>query len=230
MEPWQFYLIISVQLLSGFISIILAILINKRNREYRGNKYLSLAFLLYSLYPFGSFFYELGINELIVQISIRISLIGSILGMGAFLISMSIFCLGSYSKNIKKFLLPGSIVTTLVCIIIIWPSSVTDVELNPTTSRRSIVLMGAISAYIFLTTSRMIYLLTGTINEIKLKNPEISDRLSTFRISLLISLGIILFSLIENITRIHFFNIFTYIFLLLFFIFISQPLLKKKIA
>ena len=88
--------------------------------------------------------------------------------------------------------------------------------------------MVVFSAYIFLTTIRMVYLLTNTMDEIKEKNPEITDKLKTFRLSLILSLGIVLFSIVENITQIHFFNIFTYLFLLLFIIFISKPLMKRK--
>ena len=162
--------------------------------------YLSLAFLLDSLYPIGRFFYELGINELIVQISLRISLIGSVLGMGAFLIAISIFCLGSYAKELKKFKVVGSIITTSVCIIIILPSSITFVGLNPTLTYWSIFLMVVFSAYIVLTTIRMVYLLTNTMNEIKDKNLEITEKLKTFRLYLILSLGIVFFSIIENIT------------------------------
>ena len=228
MEPWQLHSFLVIQVLTGILSIILAFLIYKRNKDYKGNFYLSLAFTMYSLYPIGRFFYELGFNELVVHISIRISLIGSILGMGAFLISMSIFCLGSYAKELKKYKIVGGIVTTLVCIVIILPSSIIFEQLDPTTTFWSILLMCVFSAYIILTTSRMIYLLTNTMNEIKDKNPEISDKLKNFRLALFFSLGIVLFSIIENITQIHFLNIFTYLFLLLFIIFISFPLMKKK--
>jgi hypothetical protein len=148
--------------------------------------------------------------------------------MGTFLISISIFCLGSYAKELKKYKIVGGIVTTLVCIVIILPSSITFEHLDPTTTIWSKILMGAFSAYILLTTSRMIYLLTNAIKEIKDKNTDISDKLKTFRLALIFSLGIVLFSIIENITQIHFFNIFTYLFLLLFIIFFSYPLMKKK--
>ena len=228
MEPWQLHSFLVTQVITGILSIILAILIYKRNSDYKGNIYLSLAFSLYSLYPIGRFFYELGFNELVVHISLRVSLLGSILGMGAFLISISIFCLGSYAKELKKYKIVGGMVTTLVCIIIILPSSITFVDLDPTTTSWSILLMCVFSAYIILTTSRMIFLLTNTINDLKDKNPEISDNLRTFRLALFFSLGIVLFSIIENITQIHFLNIFTYLFLLMFIIFISFPLMKKK--
>jgi len=227
MDPWQLYSILAVQLITGFISVILALKIFKRNSEYKGNLYLSLALILYSLYPFGRFFYELGFNELAVNISFRISLIGSILGMGTFLIAISIFCLGANAKDLKIFKIVGGIITTSVCIIIILPNSVEYIGINPTRTIWSIPLMIAFSVYIFLTTSRMIYLLTNTINEIKDKNAEIADSLRIFRLSLIFSLGILLFSLIENITQIHFFNIFTYLFLLLFISFFSRPILKK---
>lgn len=228
MEPWQLHSFLVIQVITGILAIILAFLIYKRNSKYKGNIYLSLAFSMYSLYPIGRFFYELGFNELVVHISIRVSLIGSILGMGAFLISISIFCLGSYAKELKIFKIVGSIITTLVCTIIILPSSITFEGLDPTTTIWSKILMGVYSAYIILTTSRMIYLLTNTINEIKEKSPEISDKLKTFRLALFFSLGIVLFSIIENITQIHLFNIFTYLFLLLFIIFFSYPIMKKK--
>ncbi|MHA1475270.1 MAG: hypothetical protein ACTSPA_03525 [Promethearchaeota archaeon] len=228
MEPWQLHSFLVIQVITGILSIILAFLIYKRNSEYKGNIYLSLAFSMYSLYPFGRFFYELGFSELVVQISLRVSLIGTILGMGAFLISISIFCLGSYAKELKKYKIAGGIVTTLVCIVIILPSSITFEQLDPTTTVWSKILMGVFSAYILLTTTRMIYLLTNTINELKVKSPEISNKLKTFRLALLFSLGIVLFSIIENITQIHFLNIFTYLFLLLFIIFFSYPLMKKK--
>ena len=228
MEPWQLHSFLVIQVITGVLSIILALLIYKRNKNYKGNLYLSLAFLLYSLYPIGRFFYELGFSELAVNISLRISLIGSILGMGAFLISISIFCLGSYAKELKKYKIVGSIITTLVCTIIILPSSITDVKVNPTSAIWSNILMIVFSVYIVLTTSRMIYLLTNTMKEIKDKNQEITEKLKNLRLSLIISLGIVFFSIIENITQLHFFNFFTYLFLLLFIIFISYPLMKKR--
>ena len=228
MEPWQLHSFLVIQVITGVLLIILALLIYKRNKDYEGNIYLSLGFSLYSLYPIGRFFYELGFSELAVHISLRISLIGSILGMGAFLIAISIFCLGSYAKELKKYKIIGGIITTLVCTIIILPSSITDVTVNPTSAIWSLILMIAFSFYIILTTSRMIYLLTNTLKEIKDHNPEITDKLKNLRLSLILSLGIVLFSIIENITQIHYFNIFTYLFLLLFIIFISYPLMKKK--
>ncbi len=228
MEPWQLHSFLVIQVITGVFSLILAMLIYKRNKNYKGNLYLSLAFSLYSLYPIGRFFYELGFSELAVNISLRVSLLGSILGMGAFLIAISIFCLGSYAKELKKYKIVGSIITTSVCIIIILPSSITDIELNPTSAIWSIILMCVFSVYIILTTSRMIYLLTNTMKEIKDNNPEITEKLKNLRLSLILSLGIVLFSIIENITHLHFFNFFTYLFLLLFIIFISYPLMKKK--
>ncbi len=228
MEPWQLHSFLVIQVITGVLSIILALLIYKRNKNYKGNLYLSLAFSLYSLYPIGRFFYELGFSELAVNISLRISLIGSILGMGAFLIAISIFCLGSYAKELKKYKIVGSIITTLVCTIIILPSSITDVKVNPTSAIWSVILMIVFSVYIVLTTSRMIYLLTNTMKEIKDKNQEITEKLKNLRLSLIISLGIVFFSIIENITQLHFFNFFTYLFLLLFIIFISYPLMKRR--
>ncbi len=228
MEPWQFYSMLTAQLLTGLIPLFLAYLIYKRNPEYKGNLFLSIGFLFYSLYPFGCFFYELGINEQVVQVSIRISYLGSILGAAFFLISMNIFCLGSQSEKIKKLLIPHSIFTTLVCIIIFLPSSITSIELNPTSAVRSMILVGAISSYIFLVTGRNIYLLTKTINEIKDKDLQIIMKLRNFRLALIISFGIMVFSIIENFTQIHFFNIFNYFFLLLTYIYISRPLLKKE--
>ena len=228
MEPWQLHSFLVIQVITGVLSIILALLIYKRNKNYKGNLYLSLAFSLYSLYPIGRFFYELGFSVLVVNISLRISLIGSILGMGAFLIAISIFCLGSYAKELKKYKIVGSIITTLVCTIIILPSSITDVKINPTSAIWSNILMIVFSVYIVLTTSRMIYLLTNTMKEIKDKNQEITEKLKNLRLSLIISLGIVFFSIIENITQLHFFNFFTYLFLLLFIIFISYPLMKKR--
>ena len=228
MEPWQFYSMLTVKLLTGLIQLILPYLIYKRNPEYKGNLFLSIGFVFYSLYPFGCFFYELGIIELVVQVSIRVSYLGSILGAAFFLLSMNTFCLGSYSEKIKKLLIPLIIVTTLVCIIIFLPSSITEVKLNPTSAIRSMILVGAISCYIFLTTGRSIYLLTITINEIKDKDLQITIKLRNFRLALIISFGIMVFSIIENFTQIHFFNIFNYFFLLLTYIFISKPLLKKE--
>ncbi len=230
MELWQFYTMLAVQLLTGFMALILAFFIYKRNPEYKGNVNLSFGFILYSLYPFGCFFYELGISELVVQISLRISYLGSILGALFFLISMSIFCLGSKSEQLRKFKIFAIIITILVCIIIFIPNSVTDVELNPTATERSMVLMAAISSYILLTTGRMVYLLSKTINEFEDKNSLVSQRLRNFRIALIISLGILIFSIIENITQIHFFNVFNYLFLLLTYILISRPLLQKKLS
>ncbi|QEE16757.1 hypothetical protein DSAG12_02587 [Promethearchaeum syntrophicum] len=228
MEPWQLYSILSIQLLTGIISLALSFLIYRRNKEYKGNLYLSLALILYSLYPFGRFFYELGFNELVVNISIRVSLIGNVLAMGSFLIAISIFCLGSYAKDLKIYKRVGTTITTLVCLIIIYPASIQNISLNPTFTEWSLILRVAFSAYILLTTSRMIYLLTNTMKELKVKNPEISEKLRVFRISLILSLGILLFSIIENITQIYFFNVLTYIFLLSFIIFFSQPLMKKR--
>ncbi len=228
MEPWQFYSMLTAQLLTGLIPLFLAYLIYKRNPEYKGNLFLSIGFLFYSLYPFGCFFYELGINELVVQVSIRVSYLGSILGAAFFFISMSIFCLGSQSEKIKKLLIPLIIFTTLICIMIFLPSSITSVELNPTSAVRSMILVGAISCYIFLATGGNIYLLTITINDIEDKNSQICIKLKNFRFALAISFGIMLFSIIENFTQIHFFNIFNYFFLLLTYIFISKPLLKQE--
>lgn len=230
MELWQFYTMLAVQLLTGFMALILAFFIYKRNPEYKGNVYLSIGFILYSLYPFGCFLYELGISELVVQISIRVSYLGTILGALFFLISMSIFCLGSKSEQLRKFKIPAIIITILACIIIFVPSSVTDVELNPTATERSMVLMGTISSYILLTTGRMVYLLSKTVKEINNKNLPVSKRLRNFRLALIISLGIMISSIIENITQIYFFNIFNYLFLLLTYILISRPLLMKKLS
>ncbi len=230
MELWQFYTMLTVQLLTGILAIILAIFIYKRNPEYKGNLYLSIGFILYSLYPFGCFFYELSISELVVKISIRVSYLGTILGALFFLISMSIFCLGSQSDQLNKFIIPIIIFTIIACIIILLPFSITCVELNPSSCERSMILMGAISSYILLTTGRMVYLLSKTIKEINNKNSQVSKKLSTFRLALIISLGIMISSIIENITQIYFFNIFNYLFLLMTYIIISQPLLQKKIS
>jgi hypothetical protein len=221
---------LTVQLLTGILAIILAIFIYKRNPEYKGNLYLSIGFILYSLYPFGCFFYELSISELVVKISIRVSYLGTILGALFFLISMSIFCLGSQSDQLNKFIIPIIIFTIIACIIILLPFSITCVELNPSSCERSMILMGAISSYILLTTGRMVYLLSKTIKEINNKNSQVSKKLSTFRLALIISLGIMISSIIENITQIYFFNIFNYLFLLMTYIIISQPLLHKKIS
>ncbi len=228
MELWQFYSILIVQLLTGFLAIILAFYIYKQNPTYKGNIYLSLGFLLYSLYPFGCFFYELGICDLCVQISIRVSLFGTILGSLFFLISMTIFCLGTKSESLKNLRLPAGIITTLVCIIILLPSSVSSIELSPTTANRSMALMGAISSYILLSTGRMIYLLSKTIKEIEDISSPVRKRLRKFRLALIISLGIMFCSIIENITGVRFFNIFNYLFLLATYIIISQPFFKKK--
>lgn len=228
MEPWQLYSLLAAQLITGIIALILAFLIYKRNPSYKGNIFLSIGFIFYSLYPFGSFFYELGINELVVQISIRASYFGTVLGSGSFLISMTIFCLSSISEQLKKYEIVGGILTILVCITIFLPNSITSVELNPSSCERSILLMGAISSYILLTTGRMIYLLSRTINEFKDKNSPVSNKLKKFRLALIISLGIMIFSIIENVTQLHFFNIFTYLILFLTYIVISQPLLKRQ--
>ncbi|MHA1611306.1 MAG: hypothetical protein ACTSYU_04565 [Promethearchaeota archaeon] len=228
MELWQFYSILFVQVFTGLTAIILAYFIYKQNPKYDGNQYLSLGFLLYSLYPFGCFFYELGICDLCIEISIRVSLFGTILGSLFFLISMNIFCLGSKSESLKKLKLPAGIITILVCVIILLPSSVSSIELHPSTAERSMLLMGAISSFILLSTGRMLYLLTKTIKEIEDKDSQVRKKLLKFRLALFISLGIMFCSIIENVTQIHYFNIFNYLFLLATYIIISQPFLKKK--
>lgn len=230
MEPWQFYLILIVQVITSLMAIILAILIYKRNPNYKGNVYLSVGFLLYSLYPLGCFFYELGINDQIVQISMRASLLGTILGSGSFLVSMTIFCVGEKSDQLKKYNIPLIALTILACIIILLPNSIVAVEIYPTSCERSIILMGTISTYIIVSTGRMIYLLSKTVRNIPDENSPVRKKLRTFRLALIISLGIMTFSIIENITQIHFFNLFNYLFLLLTYIIISQPILKKQVS
>jgi hypothetical protein len=228
MEIWQLFLMLTFQLIAGFMAIILAIFIYKRNPNYKGNSYLGLGFIFYSLYPFGCFFFEIGINEFIVLLSLQISLIGSIIGTMFFVLSMMIFCKSTKVLEKSKMKLLYFLISLLICIYICWPSSIIFISLNPTLTERSILLMILITIYIVFSTGGIILRLTKAIKMMKESDPYMTKNLKNFRLALIISFGILIFSVIENLTQEHFYNIFNYLFLLLTYILISQPLLKQK--
>lgn len=228
MEIWQLFLILSFQLITSFMAIILAIFIFKRDPNYKGNLYLSLGFIFYSLYPFGCFFFEIGINEFIALLSLRISLIGSIIGTMFFVLSMKIFCRGTKILEKSKMKLLYFLISLLICFYICWPSSIVFISLNPTMTERSNLLMILIAVYIVISTGGIILQLTKAIKMMKESDPYMTKNLKNFRLALIISFGILIFSVIENLTQEHFYNFFNYLFLLLTYILISQPLLKQK--
>ena len=228
MDVRQITLLLAFQLFTGVMAIILAIFIYRRNPDYKGNTHLSFGFFSYSLYPFGSFFYELGISEIVVHISIRASLLGTIVGTAFFFLSMTIFCESEKAVEGLKYKYPYYLFILFVCIVIILPSSISFISLNPTCTNRSILLMGLISSFILVSTGGTILRLTRTINNVDKSNVAMIEKLSQFRLALIASLGIMVFSIVENVTQVHFYNVVNYVFLFFTYILISRPLLAKK--
>jgi len=129
-----------VQIITLIWTIFLVFLSLYRNPHYRGNQIFALSLICYELFVLCFVFYYSSLNEVIIQLTLRMAIFLMILGTSLFVAAIQIFVKGEVILQHKLTKIGGLITLIILLIVAVFPNLVVVMSLNPTVTSRNIYI------------------------------------------------------------------------------------------
>ncbi len=224
----QEFIILSIfQLITFIILFIFTIIIYFRDPKYQGNQFLAIAYFGILLNIMMVMISTFEFSEEIINIVFRVSIMGIILGIPCLMIGIWIFC---ESWNVVKKAIFFKISPLIIGVlwIVVWiPDFITIQSLQPLNIQRTPIYMISITLWIFINLIYTLIRLRRVISSPNITDKNMSQKLKRLSLTIYLTFGIPISSILEGITGLVIFTISQSIFSLVITLILALFILKR---
>ncbi|MBN1213898.1 MAG: hypothetical protein JXA99_00495 [Candidatus Lokiarchaeota archaeon] len=216
------------QLITFIILFIFTIIIFIRDPKYQGNQFLAIAYFGILINVLMIIISRFEFSEEIINIVFRVSIMGIILGIPCLTLGIWIFC---ESWNVVKKTIFFKIFPLIIGMlwIVVWiPDFITIQSLQTLNIQRNPIYMLSITIWIFINLIYTLIRLRRVITSPNLKDKKMSQKLKKLLLTIYLTFGIPISSILEGITGSVIFTISQSIFSLIITLILASFILKRK--
>ncbi len=166
-----------IQIITLVWTIFLVGLSIYRNPRYRGNQLFALSLIFFEIFVLCFVIYYSSMNEIVVQITLRIAIFVMILGTFLFVLAIQIFVKSDAFIKHKIAKISAFITFLILMATVFHPNLVIVISLNPTVTQRSLVITILSIGWLFILTGYNLFTLFGMLKSTSGDSKEFSKKL-----------------------------------------------------